>query len=380
MTKKRLGEDERVRVGTRIFVRALLILGAILVAIYFLRLLTNLILMLIMALFLSYLIAPVVQWFEHPVYISGREVKLPRSLAVGLVYVVFGVVMFGSISLFWPLFAQQANELRLNLGEYIASGTEAARQTFSDANSWVRHMPGDWRDFIVARVNQIAENLAPRIQDLLLGALGVLSYLQYLPWLIIVPIVSFFMLKDAKLFERAIIEFAPNERLQRRFHWLLADVSRTLAAYIRAQITACIEIGAIVTLVFWAGGVPYAVLLGLISGIAEFVPMIGPLFAAVVTIALTMTVSFKMAIIVGIFLGVLRLAQDYIIYPRIVGHGIKMHPLIVILAILGGAEVGGLVGIFLSVPLVALVIVAYNHYVAYRGLQSLSEAQTASDT
>jgi predicted PurR-regulated permease PerM len=289
------------------------------------------------------------------------------------------MVLFAVTSLFWPLLVEQANQLRQNLGEYVAAGTDAARQTFTDANSWVRHMPGDWRDFIVARLNQIAEGLAPRLQDLLLSALGILSYLQYLPWLIIVPIVSFFMLKDAKLFERAIIEFAPNEKLQRRFHWLLADVSRTLAAYIRAQITACIEIGAVVTLVLWMGGVPYAVLLGLISGIAEFVPMIGPLFAAVVAIALTMTTSIKMAIIVGLFLGALRLAQDYIIYPRIVGHGIKMHPLIVILAILGGAEVGGLVGIFLSVPLVALVIVVYNHYVAYRGLQNLNQVQAAND-
>jgi predicted PurR-regulated permease PerM len=67
--------------------------------------------------------------------------------------------------------------------------------------------------------------------------------------------------------------------------------------------------------------------------------------------------------------------QDYIIYPRIVGQGVKMHPLVVILAILGGVEVGGLVGVFLSIPIVALLIVVYNHYLAYKGLQGLGGTQ-----
>jgi predicted PurR-regulated permease PerM len=73
-----------------------------------------------------------------------------------------------------------------------------------------------------------------------------------------------------------------------------------------------------------------------------------------------------MALGVAVFLGVLRIIQDYVIYPRIVGHGIKMHPLLVVLAILAGAEIAGVAGIFLAIPVVGLIIVGYNHYVAYR--------------
>ena len=60
------------------------------------------------------------------------------------------------------------------------------------------------------------------------------------------------------------------------------------------------------------------------------------------------------------------MAEDYVIYPRIVGHGIKMHPLMVILAILCGAELDGVVGVFPAIPVVGLFIVCYNHYLAYR--------------
>jgi predicted PurR-regulated permease PerM len=118
-------------------------------------------------------------------------------------------------------------------------------------------------------------------------------------------------------------------------------------------------------------GAPYPVVLGAIAGLLEFIPLVGPLISAVVIFGLTLTVSFKTALIVALFLAVLRMVQDYFIYPKIVGRGIKMHPLMVIMAILAGAEIGGLIGIFLSIPVVGLVIVFYNHYLAFRGIQNL---------
>jgi predicted PurR-regulated permease PerM len=83
--------------------------------------------------------------------------------------------------------------------------------------------------------------------------------------------------------------------------------------------------------------------------------------------------------VVAVILIGLRIAQDYAIYPKIIGRGIKMHPLLVILAIFGGAEVGGLIGIFLAVPFIGLIIVAYHHYAAYRGVQNLKVVLPTGD-
>jgi predicted PurR-regulated permease PerM len=200
---------------------------------------------------------------------------------------------------------------------------------------------------------------------------GALSYLHYLTWPILIPILSFFLLKDAVYFEQNLVALLPNERLQKRVHWLLMDVSRTLAAYIRAQITACLVVGSVMMVGLTLIGAPYPVVLGAIGGLLEFIPLVGPLISAVAIFSLTLTVSFKTALIIALFLAVLRMVQDYLIYPKIVGRGIKMHPLVVVIAILAGAEIGGLVGIFLSIPVVGLVIVFYNHYLAFRGIQNL---------
>jgi len=152
---------------------------------------------------------------------------------------------------------------------------------------------------------------------------------------------------------------------------LLLDVSRTLAAYIRAQITACIVVGTVMMGGLYVIGAPYSIVLGALGGLLEFLPLVGPLISAAIIVGLTLTSSLKTAFVVALFLAVLRMVQDYFIYPKIVGRGIKMHPLVVIMAILAGAEIGGLVGIFLSIPVVGLVIVFYNHYLAFRGIQSL---------
>src|SRR5215467_11948741 len=104
-------------------------------------------------------------------------------------------------------------------------------------------------------------------------------------------------------------------------------------------LTACVVVGTLATIGFYILDAPWFAVLGTVAGVCEFVPLAGPLLAACVAVGVSLTVSVKTAVWAAIFLIVLRILQDYIIYPRIVGHGIKMHPLLVIIAIFGGAEV-----------------------------------------
>ena len=115
-------------------------------------------------------------------------------------------------------------------------------------------------------------------------------------------------------------------------------MNSTLAAYIRAQLTACFLVGIISTLGFAVIGLPSPLVLGFIAGALEFIPLVGPLVIALLLALLAILHSgLGMALAVLLFLGVLRIVQDYVIYPRVIGRGIHLHPLAVILAILCGA-------------------------------------------
>jgi predicted PurR-regulated permease PerM len=364
--RRPLDQSQLIRVWTLIIVRVFFIIAGIIILAWVLYELRTLLLLLIFSIFFCYLIAPLVRFVEQPLYVHGREFRLPRAFAILFVYAIIGILLFVSVRLVSPMLMEQASELRDKMPVY----KDTATRTLNDANSWVRHLglPQQWQDYVQGYASQLPDMVSSWVGIILKAGIG---YVQYILWLILVPILSFFFLKDAAAIERGIVELMPNESLRKRAHWFLLDVSRTLAAYIRAQITACIVVSILVTVGLAIIGAPYAVVLGAIAGLLEFLPLIGPLIAASIIIGLTLTVSVKMALIVALFLALLRIAEDYIIYPRIVGHGIKMHPLVIILAILGGAEIAGLVGVFLSIPFVGLLIVVYNHYQAFRGLQSL---------
>ncbi|MFY9554226.1 MAG: AI-2E family transporter [Blastocatellia bacterium] len=369
--KEKLHQNaEMIRLWTLVIVRVIFILAGLLIVSWLIYEIRTLLLLLVLSIFFCYLIAPIVHLFEQPVYLGRHEFRLPRSIAIALVYLLIGVALVIGVQLIWPPLFQQVTELAKNLPGITKSAEAGVNKIFNDANSWMRHvkLPPQWRDAIFSKASDMANLAAAWMTESLAGALG---YLHYLTWPILIPILSFFLLKDASSFERNLIAVLPNERLQKRVHWLLMDVSQTLAAYIRAQITACLVVGTMMMIGLKLVGAPYPIVLGLIGGLFEFIPLIGPLITACIVFGLTLTVSFKTALVIALFLAILRMVQDYAIYPRIIGRGIKMHPLIVIIAILAGAEIGGLIGIFLSIPVVGLVIVFYNHYLAFRGIQNL---------
>lgn len=359
-----------IRLWTTVIVRVIAVLAGLFIVSWLLYEMRTLLLLLILSIFFCYLIAPLVHVLEQPLYIGNRELRLPRTIALVLVYVLIGAALFVGFRLIWPPMSEQISELAKNMPKYAESAKNTTNNVVNGANSWMRHLklPQESRDYLLDHFKDLAGSALPWFESLVGGMVGLVPYLT---WLILVPVLSFFLLKDAVSFEQNVIALLPSERLQKRVHWLLMDVSRTLAAYIRAQITSCLVVGAVVMIGLSLIGAPYPVVLGAIAGLLEFIPLVGPLISSGIIFGLTLTVGFKTALIVALFLAILRMLQDYFIYPRIVGHGIRMHPLVVIVAILAGAEIGGLIGIFLSIPVVGLVIVFYNHYLAFRGIQNL---------
>jgi predicted PurR-regulated permease PerM len=131
---------------------------------------------------------------------------------------------------------------------------------------------------------------------------------------------------------------------------LFKELNATLAAYMRAQLLACALVEVLCGMGFAVLGIPYAALLGLAAGALEFIPLVGPLVLATIAAAIAAFHSPTLALKAIGFLAVLRLVEDYMIYPRLIRRGVELHPLAVIVAVLAGAELGGVAGIFLAVP------------------------------
>lgn len=188
-------------------------------------------------------------------------------------------------------------------------------------------------------------------------------------WILIIPILSIFFLKDADKFAESLIEIA-DRRTQRQFlRGILDDLNVMLAAYIRAQLVLAAISLVVYTIVLTVMRVPYSFVLGAIGGFAEFVPVVGPLVAAASILGVAFLTTYPHLLLVAIFLGVWRLIQDYVNAPRIMGRSIELHPLAALFAVLVGAEIGGVLGVYLSVPVMATLRILYRRWQKYEDLQ-----------
>jgi predicted PurR-regulated permease PerM len=139
---------------------------------------------------------------------------------------------------------------------------------------------------------------------------------------------------------------------------LMADFHLLLAHYMRALVLLSAAAFTAYSVFFFMMGVPYGVLLAALGGMLEFIPMLGPLSAGII-IVLVSALSGSHAVAVVIFLLAYRVFQDYMLNPHLMERGVEVHPLMVLFGVFAGAEVAGIAGTFLSVPILAMVRILY---------------------
>jgi predicted PurR-regulated permease PerM len=353
---------------TRVVLQVVLIIGGVALGFWVLQRLAAVVLVLIVAALFAYVIAPLVQLAERPIRILGRPRRLSRAAAIALVYVLMAGSISGGAVLLLPSATEQVNDMIVRAPAY-------AQSILAWEHGWSRYydrvrIPRELRQGIDQSALAAGEAALESIRGSLLALVGALSYL---PWLLLIPILAFFLLKDAATLRRTVVKALPHHgRL--RGHRLFEELNATLAAYIRAQLLACVVVGSLCGVGFAVLGIPYPVLLGVLAGVLEFIPLVGPLVLATVAAGVAALHAPILALWALGFLGVLRLIEDYVIYPRLMRRGIHLHPLAVILGVLGGAELDGVAGMFLAVPTVAIASVVYRHWVEWRRDDDVGDA------
>lgn len=190
-------------------------------------------------------------------------------------------------------------------------------------------------------------------------SLKVLSASRNLIYLIVIPILSFFILKDGRSIRDTFLEFLDTGR--RAVQDTLMDAHTLMLQYMRALLFLCLATLVVFSIVLNVMGVPFATLLAAVAFPLEFIPLVGPLSAALLIIAVSAFNGYPHVIAVVIFLGIYRMFQDYVLSPHLMSRGVELHPLMVIFGVFAGGEIGGVPGIFLSVPVLALLRLLWHH-------------------
>lgn len=319
----------------------------------------------VFAIFFAYLVYPVVQFVS-------RRLNISRGKAIAAVYLVIFAGLAVLFLFIGPQIVREGEKLAKtlpNLYEKIASGQIAfqigAQHGWSyDTKLKIQQFLAGHRDAIINAAQDFGTRLA---------RVGKNAW-----WLVLIPILAVFFLKDGEQFRSSVLEVFERRRQREFVESVIDDVHVMLAHYIRAQLT----LAAIAMAVYIAGlgvmRVPYGFILGIIAGFLEFIPIVGPLVSFVLIVGVALGAGYNHLILLLIFLGVCRGVQDYVNAPRIMGNSLQLHPLAALFGVLAGGEVGGIIGVFLSIPVMATLRIFWRRWRAYQHFDKTPVA-TVSD-
>jgi len=303
------------------------------------------------AIFFAYLMSPLVNRLEGVLRGRVQAIAVIYSLLIVLVVVFFVVV--------GPKVTREGAKLGQSLPALLTqlSSGQIAQQLGSE-HGWNTKTTELAQSFLVSHsdeITQVAQRVGLRVADVAKQA-----------WLFfVVPLLSIFFLKDGRNFSDFLLS-AIQSRPQREFlENVLNDLNQMLAHFIRAQLTL-----AALTMVMYSAflgimGMDYWLVLGTLGGVLEFVPVVGPLAGALVIVSVALLMSYQHWLILVIFLGVWRLIQDYVSSPRIMGESMELHPLAAIFGVMAGGEVAGILGIYLSIPVMASLRIVFRRWRLY---------------
>ncbi len=312
----------------------------------FLRAASETLTLFLFAILFAYFLAPLVSRLEKPLRGRGK--------AILVVYVLLGAVITGVGFAVGPTVGTEAKQLatslptlldRLGSGELIAEVARHYHWTGSRQQQ-IQSFLMDHRAQILAYGSSLAGKLATPI--------------QHIWWLIIIPILSLFFLRQGTTIAIETVQLGRSLQERATIRSLLGDINVMLGSYIRAQIILATLTLVAYTLVLSLLRVPYAFILGPLAGFLEFIPVVGPAVGALAIVVIAVLAGYPHAIWLVLFLGTWRLVQDYVSAPRIMGQSLEINPLLQIFAVLAGGEIAGVVGALVSVPVAATLRIIWR--------------------
>jgi predicted PurR-regulated permease PerM/phosphoglycolate phosphatase-like HAD superfamily hydrolase len=337
--------------------KQIVVIGSVITLVWLLSRFSDLLAPLVVAVILAYFLNIPVHWLV-------RQTGWPRTAVVIGAYITFLVLLILAPALLTPRFVALMRELAASLAD-VAEGL--ARQSQQP----IQVMSG-----VEIRLGMLYSQLSGALQTLLSpaasGALTIVVRIaSSLLWLGFILVVSFWLVLDHALLTRYMIERTPPA-YRGEIVRLGQELSKVWDGFVRGQITVGIVLGMVLSSLLWVIGMRSALALGMLAGASELIPTIGPAIAGTLAIlvALTqgstyLTISkFGFATLVLVLYLLVFQINDIFLVPRVVGRRVRLHPLVVFVGLLAGAQIGGVLGILMASPTIASLRVIASYGVA----------------
>ena len=312
------------------------------------------------------LIAVVVVYLLNPIVSALERRGVPRAAGAGIVYLLFLCIVALIVSLLVPVVARQVSQMIEHFPDYLADGQAYVRRLAARFGQ----EPNFQLDADHVRAWLSAEDNRQTVTRYLTGLRSVTtSLLSGLIIFVIGPVMAFYLLVDLPRLERGMMALVPPSRRE-EIRGLMDRIGQSVGGFFRGQLLVALFVGVASSIGLWAIGLPFWLLVGIVAGVFNLVPLVGPFIggALAVVIALISGQPLK-AVWAALVLLAVQQVDNHLISPNVMGRTVQLHPVVVMLALLVGASFAGLFGMLVIVPLVAVAKIVFlfmwSKYVDY---------------
>ncbi len=297
----------------------------------------------IIALFFAYMITPLVDFIHR--YTPAR---ISRTASLTIVYILLVGLLATGGSLLGSRIAEESRTLVSRLPELAE---KAEGYTMRPVPAWLEPVRARAIEMIRSQFSG-GDKIAALLKT---TGQRILSVAGNLIFIILIPLLGFYFLKDGKQMRRTMLGYFTNESQRHFLSGLVADIHVLLGQYMRALLVLSVLTFVFYSVFFMIVGVPYAVLLAGFASVLEFIPFIGPLIGMLTVMIVAGISGFPHLIWIVIFVLSYQVFQNYVIQPLVMSSGVEIHPLLVLFGVMAGEQIGGLAGVFLSIPIIAIL-------------------------
>ena len=320
--------DSKSPVRVEVSYKTILFAAALVLGIWFLFLITKIILLTFLSIILVAALLRPVEWLHAK--------KVPRAIAVLVVYLAVIFLISGALGIIIPPLVTQTGEFITNLPKIIG--------TVNDFLVFNKIPVEDLSSVIASQINSFTGNIVA-VGSAIFGSIFLIVTLFVL---------SFYILMEWRIFIRLITSPFSGKQ-EKRISSLISKVEKGLGAWVRGQLTLSVIIGAVTYIGLLLLGIPYALPLALVAGILEVIPLIGPVISAIPAVLVGFTISPILGLAVIALYFIVQQLENHIVVPMVMSKVVGLQPALVIIALLIGSTLGGIGGAFLAVPAILVI-------------------------
>lgn len=313
-------------------------------------------------LFIYFSFALMLAYFFDPLYRYFIHKKIPKVLAIIIVFGIIIALLILTIVFLIPSVINQLNILYKEIPNFIENYQNLILSIKPQLSKFIN--PADVEILLKENLSELQKGILGFSQSIIIYLSNIVSSVTF--GIVIIPLILFYLMRDMFIFKENLYIFVSKEN-KKEFKEILEEIDHIVSGFIRGRIIVCFIVGTLIGIGLYFLNLKFALIIGIISGVFNFIPFLGPIVGVVLALIFALGQPWWILLMIVVLFILVNQLEAIYLNPNILGKGLGLHPLTVILSILICGQVLGILGVLVAVPLAAILKVLAIRYLVQEG-------------